>query len=234
MAKDPIIWMCIRKWWIASGALDDPAYIGAITDYTPPVPPARIHRRHGAGAIDASARRPGPPRRQPRLPHARRRRRASLFLASLGKHCPWFIAASGGLTPLFAILIWTLTVDDSFLARLLAWSPLVFLGEASYAVYILHEPIDHWAGVLVTWITHRPVTRIMFDIPNYWVLILYIALVLSLCGLIYRYFELPARDRIRRGFSRRSNPQPQPAAATASYANSPLQLPREISHPVSP
>ncbi|HEX4053321.1 MAG TPA: acyltransferase [Tepidisphaeraceae bacterium] len=228
MVKGPIIWICIRNWWVSNGGPDNPAAIGAITDYTPLFRLPEFIAGMALGRLMLL--RGGPAIRGARLSFLTLGAvAASLFFASLGSHCPWFLAASGGMIPLFLIVIWTLTVDESFLARLLAWSPLVFLGEASYAVYILHEPIDHWGGTLVNRITHHPVTRTMFDIPNYWVLMLYLAVVLGVCSLVYRYFEMPARDRIRRELNRRS--QPQPAASSVVPQ---LDPPFEISDPVTP
>ncbi|WP_224372086.1 acyltransferase family protein [Hyalangium versicolor] len=58
------------------------------------------------------------------------------------------------LMPAFALLIWGLAYGRGLLARLLAWPWAVRLGEASYALYILHSPLsfyirlaDHRLGV---------------------------------------------------------------------------------------
>jgi peptidoglycan/LPS O-acetylase OafA/YrhL len=215
MAKGPIIWMCIRHWWIATGGRDDPAAIGAITDYTPLCRLPEFVAGMALGRLMLL--RGGPTLRGARLAIlALCAGAAGLFLAALGTYCPACFAASGGLTPLVAILIWTLTVDESFLGRLFAWSPLVFLGEVSYAVYILHLPLEHWSGVAVNRIAHRPVTRTMFDIPNYWLLVVYLAMVLGVCSLVYLFFEMPARDRIRRAFTRRPEPRPEPTGAAVT------------------
>ncbi len=52
--------------------------------------------------------------------------------------------------PLFALAIVALAADRSVVARMLAWRPLVVLGEASYAVYILQVPA--WA--LFVWLAY--------------------------------------------------------------------------------
>jgi len=52
--------------------------------------------------------------------------------------------------PLFVLAIVALACDRSAVARSLAWRPLVVLGEASYAVYILQVPA--WA--LFVWLAY--------------------------------------------------------------------------------
>jgi peptidoglycan/LPS O-acetylase OafA/YrhL len=140
-----------------------------------------------------------------------------LMLAALGNSCPWYFSAAGGLTPLLALMIWSLTVDGSFVARLLEWAPLVFLGEVSYSVYIIHLPLAHWFGVAVTHITHRPDTDTFLDIPNYVVFAIYLPVLLIFCSLIYRLFEIPVRDLIRNRLSRQTKP-PIPASIEASVS----------------
>jgi peptidoglycan/LPS O-acetylase OafA/YrhL len=52
---------------------------------------------------------------------------------------------SGLLAPVFVALIATLALGVGPLARLLSTRPLQVLGEASYALYILQEPVLIWA-----------------------------------------------------------------------------------------
>jgi peptidoglycan/LPS O-acetylase OafA/YrhL len=227
MAKGPIIWVCIRQWWIAGGGANDPNSIGAITDYTPLCRLPEFIAGMALGRLMLL--RGGPRIRGAALTLSTLAViAASLLLAALGPHCPWFLAVSGGITPLFAILIWNLTVDESLLTRLLAWSPLVFLGEASYAVYILHLPLRHFSDSAINRLAPASLTQTMFDIPSYWVLILYIAMVLGVCSLVYRWFELPARDYIRTRLTRRR------AAPSAGSGLAPLEPATKISQPVSP
>jgi len=48
---------------------------------------------------------------------------------------------NGLLSPIFALLIYRLAIDEGHTARLLSSSVIVVLGEASYALYIVHWPI---------------------------------------------------------------------------------------------
>ena len=46
---------------------------------------------------------------------------------------------ASGATPAFAALIWVFALERGIVSRCLRWRPLVFLGAASYALYLLHE-----------------------------------------------------------------------------------------------
>ncbi len=50
---------------------------------------------------------------------------------------------SGLLSPLFALLIVALALGSGLMARLLSIHPFQLLGNASYAIYILQEPVPH-------------------------------------------------------------------------------------------
>jgi peptidoglycan/LPS O-acetylase OafA/YrhL len=64
---------------------------------------------------------------------------------ALGSHPQWRVGLDSGLmAPAFVLLIAVLTLGSGPLARMLARRPLQILGEASYAVYILQEPVLIW------------------------------------------------------------------------------------------
>ncbi len=96
---------------------------------------------------------------------------------------------NGLLAPLFALLIVSLTRDTGPLARLLGSRLLVLLGEASYALYILHEPIC----VLLKNVSSAP------DWPGSWpYVITAIAIVIPMSIAVFLFVEMPLRDRLRR------------------------------------
>jgi peptidoglycan/LPS O-acetylase OafA/YrhL len=199
--KVPLVHSMIDHGWIAAGAKDTAEAFTAIADYNPL---ARIPEFLAGVALGRlMVLRGGPAMRGTKLTAITLLAICvALFAAALGKNCPWYLAASGGLTPIFAIVIWNLTVDGSFLVRLLAWSPLVFLGEASYSVYILHLPLEHWFGYVVRKLAHSP-DALLLDVPTYGLLAVYLAFMLGVCSVTYLFFEVPARDFIRFGFRRR-------------------------------
>lgn len=56
---------------------------------------------------------------------------------------------AGVMVPLFALLIYSLACDGRGLGWLLSLRPMVFLGEASYALYLLHVPVYSIVNALV-------------------------------------------------------------------------------------
>lgn len=68
----------------------------------------------------------------------------SLTVLSLGDRIPYPLVHNGLLLPLYACGIFGLAVDGGVLAKWLSARPLVFLGNASYSMYILHVPIQLW------------------------------------------------------------------------------------------
>jgi peptidoglycan/LPS O-acetylase OafA/YrhL len=216
--KVPLIHSLINHGILAAGSNGDPEAFTAIADYNPL---ARIPEFLAGVALGRlMVLRGGPSIRGAKLTAITLLAGfAGLGAAALGKDCPWFLAVSGGLTPIFAIVIWCLTVDGSWLAKLLAWSPLVFLGEASYSVYILHLPLEHWFGYVARKLSHNP-ESLTLDVPTYGMLAAYLVFMLVICSFSYLFIELPARDFIRFGFKRkRSIPvatAPAPVAATSA------------------
>jgi peptidoglycan/LPS O-acetylase OafA/YrhL len=68
---------------------------------------------------------------------------AWIALGSDVRFKPWL--DSGVLAPVFAVMIAALATGTGPLARLLSRPALLVLGEASYALYILQEPVLIWA-----------------------------------------------------------------------------------------
>jgi peptidoglycan/LPS O-acetylase OafA/YrhL len=86
---------------------------------------------------------------------------------------------NGLLAPIFAGFVWALSVIPTPLSRWLCGRWLVALGNASYALYLVHMPILS-LFLHFGWVTHAfyPV---------------YLALCVGLSLLSFRYFETPAR-----------------------------------------
>jgi peptidoglycan/LPS O-acetylase OafA/YrhL len=122
------------------------------------------------------------------------------LLAALGMHRPEFMNASGAITPLFVLVIWSLSNDDSALARLLAKAPLVFWGEASYSIYILHLPLFAVWGVATARLIPHSSTSAQLGAMNYALPGVFMIGMVWVCGLVYRFIEVPVRDLIRSGY----------------------------------
>jgi peptidoglycan/LPS O-acetylase OafA/YrhL len=113
---------------------------------------------------------------------------------------PYPLLHNGLMTPLFGLLIYAVAMDCGLLAKFLGWRPLVVLGEASYALYILHLTLFVIARKIWTAGGALPESRAFFPI------FLAAALVASIAT--YRYLELPMRSwlRARSGPDRRVVP----------------------------
>ena len=104
----------------------------------------------------------------------------AIILAN-AKYLPGAISANTLLRPMNALLLLGLGLGGGPIARLLSTRPLVYLGKASYAMYILHIPILWWA---VGW-------------PSFMVRYFYVLIVLAVSCVTYSLFEEPANRWLR-------------------------------------
>ena len=96
---------------------------------------------------------------------------------------------NGLLAPIFAGLVWALSVTPSPVSRWLCGRWLVNLGNASYALYLIHMPV-------LTLFRHFRWVTPTFYLP-------YLALCVGLSLLSFRYFETPVRLWLLEQFHRR-------------------------------
>jgi peptidoglycan/LPS O-acetylase OafA/YrhL len=93
-----------------------------------------------------------------------------------------------GLTALpFALLIAIMALGRGLLSRLLAFAPLVFLGEISYAAYLLHDAFITWIGAHA-----QPLDRIPAPIQG----MLFTAFLLLASYAAWALVETPCRRSI--------------------------------------
>jgi len=95
------------------------------------------------------------------------------------------------LRPLNAMLLVGFALGTGLTARLLASPPAVYLGKASYAMYILHVPVLWW---IRRWTPHTSPAA-------------YVAAVILLSAAVYRFYEEPM-SRYLRGAARCAAEQP--------------------------
>jgi peptidoglycan/LPS O-acetylase OafA/YrhL len=99
---------------------------------------------------------------------------------------------NGLLAPVFAAFIWALTVIPTQLSRWLCSGWLVALGNASYALYLIHMPL------LSLFLHFHLVTHVFY--------LVYLSLCVALSLLSFRYLETPARlwllERFHAGWRR--------------------------------
>ncbi len=115
----------------------------------------------------------------------------SVVVATSGR-VPYVALHNGLLAPCFAVLIARLAVESGPHVRVLSAPPMQRLGEASYALYILHAPLLVWLSLVLQRAVGRPVLREPLGA-------LAAIVVVVLCArVVFRFVEEPARRRLRR------------------------------------
>jgi len=104
-----------------------------------------------------------------------------------------FSLDTGLLAPLFLMIVLTLAMDNSGLSKLLSQPGLVLLGDASYALYILHIPI--------AWLFNWFVTLMGIKLTPEVALFTYVFVSIGLSILVFKYIERPVQNWLR------NNPQ---------------------------
>jgi peptidoglycan/LPS O-acetylase OafA/YrhL len=105
----------------------------------------------------------------------------SAVVIGYAQYLPKWITMATLLRPLNAALLLGFGLGGGWIARVLSVRPIVYLGKASYGMYILHVPILWWA---VSWPT---------DVVFYY----YVLLVVTASCVVYAVFEEPANRYIR-------------------------------------
>ena len=123
----------------------------------------------------------------------------------------------GVYLPPCLLLIWVLARGGGLVSRALKSGPVAYLGEISFAFYMIH-----WS-VLITFATYGPRfgTR-QWGFGWRWAACAGIAFVLAVA--CYHLYEIPLRDRLRRALSIR-RPAPVPDAPAVPEAPAVLPLP---------
>ncbi|WP_404480491.1 acyltransferase family protein [Novosphingobium sp. BL-52-GroH] len=115
----------------------------------------------------------------------------------------------GGVGPLLAIclLAWPAALLLALRIPAMGRGVLAWLGDRSYAVYLIHYPI------LTVFISRLEAQGSGWQASA--ITLAYSAVVLVLSDLAYRRFEVPARRAIRAGWERRSRADPEPGTSPA-------------------
>jgi peptidoglycan/LPS O-acetylase OafA/YrhL len=100
---------------------------------------------------------------------------------------PYPLLHNGLLVPLFALVILSVASGRGPLARALGWGPAQLLGDASFAIYVLQEPLWSWGAVLARLRGHPPT----------WFVIAWVGATLAVALVVARLVERPARRALR-------------------------------------
>jgi peptidoglycan/LPS O-acetylase OafA/YrhL len=103
---------------------------------------------------------------------------------------PFLVLHSGLLAPVWILAIYTLASGAGMTSRWLASRPMLRLGEASYALYLVHSPFDSYLREL----TER---GLFPPLPAGRGLAIYLVLAVLFSLALFRWLENPARKFIR-------------------------------------
>jgi len=112
---------------------------------------------------------------------------------AVGNRIPYLLLQAGVLAPVFAISIYTLAHGRGIVCKALSHPVALKLGEASYALYLLHMPLS-WYLTRVLRLLGWPRIEAWTGLSGFVV----IALVVSLG--VYALIEEPSRRRLKRWY----------------------------------
>jgi peptidoglycan/LPS O-acetylase OafA/YrhL len=116
-----------------------------------------------------------------------------------GNRIPYPLLHNALLLPLHGALILGLALSGRGPVRVLSNSAVVFLGHASYAMYIIHLPFSIWLNFVIRpFLPGRP-----SGVP---VMLAYLVLVICLASLQFRWIEQPANKILKTWFRRDVTP----------------------------
>jgi peptidoglycan/LPS O-acetylase OafA/YrhL len=134
---------------------------------------------------------------------------ATLVLAGsivASSRIPEILLRTSLVTPLFAVIIFGLALNTGGFQRTMSSPVLVLLGEASYALYIIHQPIlsylDHGGRSLVG---HPVGAEAEFGV-------VYLTVAVATSLVVLRLYEQPVRRFIRSRLAMRVEPSAKPGA----------------------
>lgn len=111
-----------------------------------------------------------------------------LLMATSNFIVPW--VHNGLLAPLFVLIIISLHLNQKGIATIFALKPLVFLGNISYAMYILQHPVRQWFEQILKYTS--------FSLSKPIIFYLYLIPLILISALAFLYIEKPLRKRIIR------------------------------------
>jgi peptidoglycan/LPS O-acetylase OafA/YrhL len=121
---------------------------------------------------------------------------------------------NGLLLPLHSLIILGFALGGGAFSRLLSTSPLVFLGNASYAMYIMHVPLLFWMNTI---------TERLFALKPSglaWTLC-YLLVVVSFSSILFKVLEQPANRILKMKLSPRPGRPAQKDAIDEEACGSP-------------
>jgi peptidoglycan/LPS O-acetylase OafA/YrhL len=129
---------------------------------------------------------------------------AAIVVLASSHRIPYLLLQGGLLAPLFAIVIYSLACGRGFIATILSNTLSMRLGEASYALYLIHMPLSWYLAI------GRKAAGI--PAPNAWVgLSIYVVIAVAVSFALYYIVERPSRERLQAWYRARGTGLPYSA-----------------------
>ncbi|MCX5515309.1 acyltransferase family protein [Kaistia algarum] len=106
-----------------------------------------------------------------------------------------WIIHGGGICLSTALLILVFAFQKGWLSAMLLKKPLVLLGEISFSIYMIHQILLRSYAVHIGWFEGLSPMAL---VP------LYFATLLIVSALLWRFFEVPSRNLLRKAYARRA------------------------------
>lgn len=104
-----------------------------------------------------------------------------------GESTAEFLTHAGG-APAFMVVVFVMAFGKGLITRILSLRPLVVLGEASFALYLVHQIFIGWYFLNIPRLTNIPNNAAFFA---YWLI------SISTSLLLWKHLETPLRHKIR-------------------------------------
>jgi len=114
-----------------------------------------------------------------------------IFLIAHSNSLPYPLVHNGLLLPVHALVILGLALDGGILARLLSGRWLVFLGNASYSLYIIHLPILLGVNMIAS-------RLFSIKLGGVGCMAIYVVAVVCLSAIVFKFIEEPGNRIVKR------------------------------------
>ena len=131
----------------------------------------------------------------------------------LGTRVQYVMFSNGAMAPAVVLIILGLALGGGTGEKLLSARPLVFLGGASFSIYLLHSPIRIWAATL-----HIPKVNTVIGSAAY------TCVVILVSSLIFIYFEEPLNRIVRSRLSGTRVNERVPAQSPRAHDMGPMRF----------
>jgi peptidoglycan/LPS O-acetylase OafA/YrhL len=109
---------------------------------------------------------------------------------------------NGLLLPLHSLVILGFALGGGVFSRFLSTSPLVFLGNASYAMYIMHVPLLFWMNAIAMRLFGLKPAGLRW-------MLCYVAVVVCVSSVLFKFLEQPANRILKMRLSPRPGRSPR-------------------------